>query len=258
MDLLSGRSLWCHRPAQTVDCFSVFVSVMTFLLGWVTYTRNPAYLDVAAPFMILWFLSPLIGWLLTSRKQTLKVIDEISYDDRNYLRRLTRRTWRFLTTSSIPGRSGSPDNYQVSHQDQVAMRTSPTNIGLWMLSLFGARDCGYVNADALVDRLSETMLTLGKLEKYEGHLLNWYDLSDLHPLEPRYVSSVDSGNLIASIWVVESGLKSCFIVRCSMQQSLPVLLIAAASYFISPTRRGWPVVGCSSLSNDCPNGADPR
>ncbi len=87
------------------------------------------------------------------------------------------------------------------------MRTSPTNIGLWMLSLLGARDCGYVSDTEVTERLAKTMSTLSKLEKYEGHLLNWYDISNLHPLEPRYVSSVDSGNLLAAMWTLENGLK---------------------------------------------------
>ncbi|MBE0501011.1 MAG: glycosyl transferase [Desulfuromonadales bacterium] len=185
-------------------CFSVF----SCLLAYQLYHRHPDHLIITTPFLFLWFISPLVGWLLTSRKKPLKVLDEISAQDRDYLRRLTRRTWRYFDdfvnddTCWLP-----PDNYQVSHQDQVAMRTSPTNIGLWMLSLLGAHDCGYIGVRTLVDRLSATMLTLVKLEKYEGHLLNWYDLSDLHPLEPRYVSSVDSGNFLSSLWVMEAGLK---------------------------------------------------
>ena len=184
------------------------VSCLAAALGWLVYSRPPQGLMFAAPFTILWLLSPLIAWFLTSPRPPLKAIEEISVKDRNYLRCLTRRTWRYFDDFVNAGTSWlPPDNYQVSHQDQVAMRTSPTNIGLWMLSLLGARDCGYVSDAAVVDRLEKTMLTLSKLEKYEGHLLNWYDISNLHPLEPRYVSSVDSGNLLAAMWALENGLK---------------------------------------------------
>ena len=69
------------------------------------------------------------------------------------------------------------------------------------------RDCGYVSDTEVIDRLARTMSTLDKLEKYKGHLLNWYDITTLNPLEPRYVSSVDSGNLLAAIWALEKGLK---------------------------------------------------
>ena len=113
-----------------------------------------------------------------------------------FLRRITRLTWRFFDdivndeTNWLP-----PDNYQVSHQDQLAMRTSPTNIGFWMLSTVAAHDCGYLTPDRTLQKLNATMATLEKLERYEGHLLNWYDIGSLAPLEPRYVSAVDSGNI---------------------------------------------------------------
>jgi cyclic beta-1,2-glucan synthetase len=86
------------------------------------------------------------------------------------------------------------------------MRTSPTNIGLWMLSALAAHDFGYLTVDQVVDKLTHTMKTLGKLERYEGHLLNWYDIQTLTPLEPRYVSTVDSGNLLGALWSLEHGL----------------------------------------------------
>jgi hypothetical protein len=100
-----------------------------------------------------------------------------------------------------------PDNSQLSLHVEVAQRTSPTNIGLWLTSALAARDLGYLTADDLLTRCSNTMATLNSLERYEGHLLNWYDTSTLAPLAPRYVSTVDSGNLIASLWVLEQGCR---------------------------------------------------
>ena len=76
------------------------------------------------------------------------------------------------------------------------MRTSPTNIGLWMTSVLGAHDSGYLTVNQVVEKLTRTMATIGRLERYQGHLLNWYDIQTLAPLEPRYVSTVDSGNLL--------------------------------------------------------------
>ena len=87
------------------------------------------------------------------------------------------------------------------------MRTSPTNIGLWMLSALAARDFGYVTGDQIVETLSRTLETISRLERYEGHLLNWYDVQTLKPLEPRYVSTVDSGNLLGALWSLEHGLE---------------------------------------------------
>ena len=127
--------------------------------------------------------------------------------DLRFLRKVARRTWRYFSdfvgdeTSWLP-----PDNYQVSHQNHLAMRTSPTNIGLWMISVLAAHDFGYLTVDQVVEKLTRTMETIGNLERYEGHLLNWYDVQTLAPLEPRYVSSVDSGNLLGALWSLEQGL----------------------------------------------------
>ena len=86
------------------------------------------------------------------------------------------------------------------------MRTSPTNIGLWMASALGAYDSGYLTIDQVLRRLTSTMATIGRLERYQGHLLNWYDIGTLAPLEPRYVSTVDSGNLLGALWALRQGL----------------------------------------------------
>jgi cyclic beta-1,2-glucan synthetase len=86
------------------------------------------------------------------------------------------------------------------------MRTSPTNIGLWMTSTLAAHDNGYLTIDQVIATLTASMAAIGRLERYEGHLLNWYDIQTLVPLEPRYVSTVDSGNLLGALWALEQGL----------------------------------------------------
>ncbi len=141
-----------------------------------------------------------------------------------FLRKIARRTWRFFSefvsdeTSWLP-----PDNYQVFHQDRLAMRTSPTNIGLWMLSALAARDFGYMTVDQVVQSLRRTMETIARLERHEGHLLNWYDMQTLKPLEPRYVSTVDSGNLLGALWSLEHGLEELIrrpVLDCSVFEGL--------------------------------------
>src|SRR5260370_14544784 len=87
---------------------------------------------------------------------------------------------------------------------EIFLRTSPTNIGLWMLATVAANDFGYITIDDLVARNLSTLETVSRLKRFEGHLFNWYDLSTLEPLHPRYVSTVDSGNLLASLWTFET------------------------------------------------------
>ena len=159
----------------------------------------------AALFVALWAASPaVIRWL----DRTVPVNDwrRPPREDAIFLRRLARYTWRFFDdlvaadTNWLP-----PDNTQLSLNIEVAQRTSPTNIGLWLTSALAAHDLAYLTADEVLRRASNTLETLGRLERYEGHLLNWYDTKSLEPLLPRYVSTVDSGNLTASLWVLEQG-----------------------------------------------------
>ena len=85
-------------------------------------------------------------------------------------------------------------------------RTSPTNIGMTLLSTLAAHDLGYLTTEALIRRLDSTLTTLEGLERHEGHVLNWYDTATLAPLQPRYVSTVDSGNLAAALIALAQGL----------------------------------------------------
>jgi cyclic beta-1,2-glucan synthetase len=182
-------------------------SLFSGIVGWAVRRWMPSSLAMASPWLALWFLSPLIGWLLNLRPQAKQKQLLLPERDLRLLKQVARRTWRYFSdfvsddTSWLP-----PDNYQVSPQNRLAMRTSPTNIGLWMLSVLSAHDFGYITVDQVVEKLAHTMETIGKLERYEGHLLNWYDLQTLTPLVPRYVSAVDSGNLLGALWSLEHGL----------------------------------------------------
>ena len=186
-------------------------SIFSGIVGVAVQRWMPSNLLLASPWLVLWFLSPLIGCLLNLRPHAKQKQSLLPEKDLRFLRKVARRTWRYFSefvndeTSWLP-----PDNYQISHQNQLAMRTSPTNIGLWMLSTLAAHDFGYLTVDQVVDKLTHTMETIGKLERYEGHLLNWYDIQTLTPLEPRYVSAVDSGNLLAALWSLEHGLDELF------------------------------------------------
>ena len=93
-----------------------------------------------------------------------------------FLRRMARRTWRYFDDLVNPESSWlPPDNTQLALRVEVAQRTSPTNIGLWLASALAATDFGYLTIDEFLDRCGKTFATIDRLERYEGHLLNWYD-----------------------------------------------------------------------------------
>jgi cyclic beta-1,2-glucan synthetase len=182
-------------------------SLVSVAVGGALWRVMPESLPLAAPWLVLWLLSPLLGWLLNRRPVEKVDGPPLPAADRLFLRAVARRTWRYFSafvsadTSWLP-----PDNYQVYHLNSLAMRTSPTNIGLWMSSVLGARDSGYLTINQAVEALTRTTETIGRLELHRGHLLNWYDIKTLAPLEPRYVSGVDSGNLLGALVALERGL----------------------------------------------------
>src|SRR6185295_8086099 len=123
-------------------------------------------------------------------------------------RQLARKTWRYFETfvgeedHHLP-----PDNYQEAHTQAVAHRTSPTNIGLYLLSNLAARDFGFLTTLGAADRIERTLLSIQGLERHRGHLLNWYRTDNASPLLPRYVSTVDSGNLAGCLIALAHGLR---------------------------------------------------
>ncbi len=150
---------------------------------------------IAAPFVTLWLLSPIIAeW--ASRRPAIASDDRVTPASARALRSIARRTWRFF--ESFVGEGDHmlpPDNFQQEPDPVLAHRTSPTNIGLYLLSTATAHDFGWIGVLDTVARIEATLDTVEGLEHCRGHLYNWYDTRDLRPLEPRYVSSVDSGNL---------------------------------------------------------------
>ncbi|KAA8998984.1 cyclic beta 1-2 glucan synthetase [Affinibrenneria salicis] len=162
-------------------------------------------LIVALPLSLLWLSAP---WLLCRMSQPAMAKQTIPDDkQRRLLRQTSRETWSFFETfvnqeaNWLP-----PDNYQEIPRPVIAQRTSPTNIGLSLLSSLTAWDFGYTTQGEVLRRTSLTLDTLDKLEHYRGHLYNWYDTRTLSPLRPRYISSVDSGNLAGHLLTLSAGL----------------------------------------------------
>ncbi|MDD1650216.1 MAG: phosphorylase, partial [Methylococcaceae bacterium] len=163
--------------------------------GAVVLIFNPAGIKGAAPFLLLWWLAPFAARAL-SRPPPFDRAEALLPGDSARLRLIGRRIWRFFTTFVTADEHHlPPDNFQEDPQPIIAHRSSPTNFGLYLLSVVAARDFGWLGLIDTVDRLEATLTTLTALPRLHGHYYNWYDTRDLHILEPRYVSTVDSGNL---------------------------------------------------------------
>src|SRR5213080_1767326 len=166
--------------------------------------RGPTAMIAVGPFLLLSALFP-VAVIVINRQARSWRGGILTADDRRFLRTAARRTWRYFDDFVGPQTSWlPPDNVQEMPMREIFMRTSPTNIGLSMLATVAANDFGYITIDELVARNLGTLETVSRLERFEGHLFNWYELSTLKPLQPRYVSTVDSGNLLASLWTFET------------------------------------------------------
>ena len=156
---------------------------------------RPEAWPAALPFLMLWLVSPAVArWISVPRRTA--VTQPLSSEDVRALRSIARRTWRFFATFVGPeDHALPPDNFQETPNPLVAHRTSPTNIGLYLLSTVAARDFGWIGTLDAVERLEATLETMNALERFRGHFYNWYDTKHCSPLEPKYVSTVDSGNL---------------------------------------------------------------
>ena len=167
----------------------------------------PAW-PVIAPLMILWLAAPAIA-ARVSRPQPSGRTPPLTGEDQRTLRLIARSTWRYFETFVTPAhRMLPPDNFQESPKPVVAARTSPTNIGLYLLSSIAARDFGWSGTIETVERLEATLASMRGLQKFNGHFYNWYATEDLRALDPPYVSSVDSGNLAGHLIVVANACES--------------------------------------------------
>lgn len=169
----------------------VFVGI---LFGLLCYYYKPQDFYLGLILSIIFVLSPIIAYLISlDIKEKHDVLTE---NDINELRLISRKIWRYFDDfANAKNHFLPPDNYQEEPPNGIAYRTSPTNIGLGLLAIVSARDLGYICTTKMFEGLVKPLNTIEKLEKWNGHLYNWYDTRTLLPLIPRYVSTVDSGNL---------------------------------------------------------------
>lgn len=175
---------WSLKGSTAVVLFSAAVVMAS----------NPMGLRRAAPLLLLWWLTPLLAQRLSLSRD--RKVPEQYRAAASPLRLIARKTWRFFTTFvSSADHFLPPDNMQETPSEVVAHRTSPTNIGLYLLSCASAYDMGWIGLHDVSERLRDTVGSMLQLERERGHFFNWYDTLSMRPLEPRYVSTVDSGNL---------------------------------------------------------------
>ena len=156
---------------------------------------------------VLWIIAPAIFWHISKEIIITKSIEKLTQQEKEYLLKLGQKTWQYFK-DNINEKSNflPPDNYQEDRKPKIMNRTSPTNIGLGLLSVISSYDLGYENLENTIKLLDKMLETISNLPKWNGHLYNWYNLDNLQPLMPRYISTVDSGNLVGYLFTVKQFL----------------------------------------------------
>ncbi|MFH1073507.1 MAG: glucoamylase family protein [Candidatus Firestonebacteria bacterium] len=196
-----------------------FAPVISLLL--VVFMLSYSYMTLLSSWVLLgfWFASPFFTWSISRPSAEHKVF--LGRRQIQYLRALARKIWRYYEVFAgeednwIP-----PDNYQEGAVERIAHRTSPTNIGLYFLSCAASREFKYMPSSQFLTRIENAFATLAKMERFRGHFYNWYDTKTLEVLPPRYISTVDSGNFIGHLIVLESALKETQKIHVVSKETL--------------------------------------
>lgn len=166
------------------------------------YAIRPESLLVILPFGLAWLAAPAIARRI-SQPHAISAPQSLTAADRQTLRLIARCTWRYFETFVTAADNFlPPDNFQEIPKPVVARRTSPTNIGLYLLAVTAAHDTDWISQAEAALRLEQTLQTMQRMPRFRGHLYNWHDTADLRVLDPPYVSAVDSGNLAGHLIAV--------------------------------------------------------
>ncbi|MBP6732629.1 MAG: cyclic beta 1-2 glucan synthetase, partial [Chitinophagales bacterium] len=199
-DKLGSNSLFYYYFTMKVE------PLLAIGAGFYLYFFAPAALMAAGPVLLLWVIVPSVTWLL-SQPSKVKAA-KLNLEQRIFLQKSGRKIWAFFDDLVNEKENWlPPDNIQEEPSAVIAHRTSPTNIGMALLANLSAYDLGYITAGQLLQRCNNTFTTLGRMERFKGHYYNWYDTQTLEPLNPRYISTVDSGNLLGHVLTLKQGIE---------------------------------------------------
>ena len=180
---------------------AIFFMALSIILG--LNNSNNILMFVIGTFMLI---APYAAYIM-SKKVIFDGKNKLTDKEKKEIKEIGQRTWKYFdtfmneTNNYLP-----PDNFQENRRPKLVNRTSSTNIGFGLLAIIDAYDLDYITLDAAIDKLDKSLNSITKLEKWHGHLYNWYNIVTLEPLKPRFVSTVDSGNFVASIYIVNQFL----------------------------------------------------
>ncbi len=181
-------------------------SIISLLILFLAFNSGVSIGILSVPSCTIWILSPLVAYFI-SRDRAIENTD-MRAEEIIFLRKISRKTWAYFQDFINDENNWlGPDNYQEDPPNGVAHRTSPTDLGMGLTSNIVAYDLGYLGIIDTVSRIGKSMTSMEEMATYKGHFYNWYDTKTKAPLYPRYVSTVDSGNLVGYLWLVSQALE---------------------------------------------------
>ncbi len=216
---------------RSLHSYLWIASILSAATGGLLALANPDALGPAVPVLATWVLAPAVAmWLNAAIPQEAGIT---APDDREFLRQVGQRTWNYFADFSDDEENWLiPDNYQ-RDLATPAHRSSPTNLGLLLNANLAAVDLGFLSVGEFVERTNRTLESMSRLERYRGHFYNWYDNQTRAPLWPPFVSTVDSGNLAASLLTLKQGCLE-IAAKCSVpevREELKKLAAVAGRWF---------------------------
>ena len=192
------------------DLFSYYINMIANVFFGIVliliYLRTKELLIFALG--ILWIVTPAVMCYVSKQKDEQKSVSKLTKSEQEYVLDIGKRTWEFFKQYlNKENNYLITDNFQEDRKNKIVKRTSSTNIGLSMLAVISACDLGYIEYTEGYELLENIIFTIQSLQKWNGHLYNWYNIETKEPLFPRYISTVDSGNLVGYLYVVKSWLE---------------------------------------------------
>lgn len=183
------------------------INIITGIVAFIIYGNSNNIL--ALMLGLLWILTPAIMYCISKEKTEKEAVELLTQKEQDYVLEIGKKTWGFFEKYLRQEDNFLiPDNYQEDRKNKVVRRTSSTNIGLSMMAVISANDLGFINNDKTIELLKNILNTVNELQKWNGHLYNWYNTETKEPLFPRYVSTVDSGNFVGYLYVIKNWLES--------------------------------------------------
>lgn len=196
--------------------------IMGLLVLYLSFYSSIGVITYNIVVAALWIASPYVAYNISKEiPENENVLDS---DEKAHLRKISRRIWAYYQDFvNAENNYLAPDNYQEKPFRGVAHRTSPTNIGMGLISNVIAYDLGYIHMGEFIERIENVLSSMKELKTIHGHYLNWYDTKTREPLWPRYISTVDSGNLLGYLWIVKRAmeeLKENSVIRVEEVEAL--------------------------------------